>query len=84
MYDIFNCTIPVTELRDPNNAENSNGGNYRDYTQFRSPVVGEYLIREYSSYHGDIEPYPEWREVTLAEYFREYKAALAANAAIAT
>lgn len=83
MYDFFNCRIPVSSLFDPKKPENSNGGNYRSYIQLRSPVVGTYLMREVMSFHGDIEPYPEWTEVTLAEYFREYKEALAANAAIA-
>lgn len=79
MNDLFNCTIPVSGLFDPDQPENTNGGNYRDYMQFRSPAVGVYLYREFSSFHGDIEPMPTWQEVTLAEYFRLYKTAIRLN-----
>lgn len=82
-YNMYRCTIPVSKLADPKKPESSNNGNYREYMQFESPCVGVYRYREFSSYHGDIEPMPLWQEVTLAEYFREYKASLAANAAIA-
>lgn len=70
MYNIYSCKIPLSTLAAP---ENTNGGSYRSYIQLRSPVVGTYLMREVMSFHGDIEPYPEWTEITLAEYFRLYK-----------
>ena len=79
-YNLCGCTIPVSPLFDPEKPESSNNGNYRAYMQFASPCVGTYRYREFSSYHSDIEPMPEWEEVTCVEYYQRYKTALRLNA----
>ena len=50
--------------------------------QFNSPRAGVYLVREVWSFHGDLEPYPEWEELTLPEYLSAYRKAMVANATL--
>ena len=78
MGNFFNCEIPVQDCR-AGNAESSNNGAYVCRAEFYSPCAGTYLYRETWTYHGDLAPYPEWREITLAEYKKLYDAAVRDN-----
>lgn len=72
--DMFNCSIVISDCTG-GNPENTNGGAYKLRACFLSPMVGVYLYRECWSYHGDIEPMPDWEQVSLPEYYRLFKAA---------
>ena len=48
--------FPVSKLYDEDKPESSNNGNYREYAEFTSGLRYRYIM----SYHGDIEPFPEW------------------------
>ena len=61
------------------NAENTNGGNYVWRAQFDSPLPGVYKYREIASFHGDLQPFPEWEIVTLPEFISLYKQAVKIN-----
>lgn len=60
----------VSDPIDSNKEESTNNGNYCCYYQFRSPVPGLYLYREYMSYHGDLEPMPEFEAKSFTEYMK--------------
>lgn len=61
------------------NIENTNGGNYVWRAQFRSPIPGVYYYREIASFHGDLQPFPEWEIVKLPEFISLYKQAMRMN-----
>ena len=72
--------IPVSELCDPAKPESSNDGNYREYAEFRADTL-EY--RSSMSYHGDIEPMPEWVALSQGDWERELLLAVLAAEKIA-
>ena len=59
--------LPASDLWDKHNPESSNNGNYRSYHEFIFDVRG-YAHRYSMSYHGDIEPFPEWETVSEREW----------------
>lgn len=63
--------IKFSEVKGEDFEENTNGGNYRWYFRLWSPMPGEYYIREYASFHGDLEPMPAPRKVSCTQYMRE-------------
>lgn len=65
------CDVTFAEVKSEDFEENTNGGNYRWYCHLWSPIVGEYYIRDYASFHGDLEPMPAPRKVSCALYMRE-------------
>lgn len=81
MNSIFDARIPIEDLRS-GREENTNGGAYVWRDEFYSPCVGVYFTRSVASFHGDLEEYPKWEQVTLGEYYRLYKQALKKNAAL--
>ena len=71
-------SIAIIDCRN-GNAENTNGGNYVWRAQFSSPLPSVYKYREIASFHGDLQPFPEWQSVTLPEFIRLYKQAMKMN-----
>lgn len=65
------------------NAENTNGGNYVWRAQFDSPLPGVYKYREIASFHGDLQPFPEWQSVTLPEFISLYRQVIEMNRQLA-
>ena len=80
MYNVnfYDASIPVLDCRS-GYLEDRNGGHYVWREQFDSPMPSVYRHREIASFHGDLQPFPEWEEVTLLEYKRLFDAAVAAN-----
>lgn len=74
-------TFAVEPLPDPLKEESSNNGNYRHYMQFLRTADG-YWVRDFYSYHGDIEPFPDYEEVSGTDYRRIFLAAKEADVAV--
>ena len=60
------CLV-TSGLVDPDRPESTNNGNYCSYAEFLVDDSG-YYIRDSMSYHGDIEPMPEWENVSEKEW----------------
>jgi len=65
--------FPVSALADESRPESTNDGNYREYAEFRSSTNE---MRSTMSYHGDIEPFPDWEQVSAQDWERELVAAV--------
>lgn len=76
--NFFNASIPVLDCRN-GYLEDRNGGHYVWREQFNSPMPSVYKHREIASFHGDLQPLPEWEEVTLSEFISLYKQAVKMN-----
>ena len=74
----------IEPLLDISNSESSNNGNYREYRVFEIQYDHDnnkhYMIQDYWSYHGDLEPSPEFEEFEYDEFYDILRKTIAVHA----
>lgn len=74
----------IEPLLDISNPESSNNGNYREYRifeiQYDQHDNKHYMIKDYWSYHGDLEPYPEFEEFEYDHFYDILRKTIAIHA----
>lgn len=74
----------IEPLLDISNSESSNNGNYREYRHFEIQYDQyndkHYMIRDCWSYHGDLEPFPEFEEYEYDSFYNILRETIAIHA----